>query len=166
MGKIIINSETLSYIAEAIRSTGRSEELIYPYEMPDAIRGILPFNVEFGEFVPDADLKTVAVEHHLGEIPYAVFIWKDDMSLDDGALRAAISVNGPLEDSEYAERVISSYGLARSVNDGAEFYSTTPASQGEGEDGYGDTDTHFYVPVSPQTYYRAGTKYKWMAVAR
>lgn len=167
MDKVIINSATLTSIADAIRMRGGTADALYPSDMADAVLAIasdLPAGIEFGEFTPEEDASTVKVEHHLGAIPYAVFIWKSEMPLIVSSLRAGVTVNGVVEYSEEAGRDVSTYGLARTIKDSAKYYITSAASQGEGEDGYGDTATHFFTPESTGMRYLAGETYKWMAV--
>lgn len=164
MDKVIVNAQSFTHIADAIREMTKNGDMMRPSEMPEKIRNIMPRDVEFGEFTPESDVTTFKVEHHLGDIPYMVVIWKDDETPMKDSVRIVLSSNGPAEYFDEAGRRVPSYGVARAVKDNGEYYVSTVVNQNGGDDGYGDTETHFFAPSSSTMKYFGGEKYRWMAV--
>ncbi len=164
MDKVIINSSTLTSIADAIRSATGKSDIMYPSEMAERIGEILPEKVEFGSVTPEEDVNSLRVEHRLGEIPCITFVWKESGELKASSARAVLFVNGGVEYSEDAGRDVSTFTAIRCVKDQENSYSTYLAARNAGDDGYGDSATHFFTPVNTSVYFYGGETYKWMAV--
>lgn len=164
MDKVIVNAESFTSIADAIREATKTSDIMRPAEMPEKIKSIMPGGIEFGEYIPTSNVSTFKAEHHLGEIPYMVVIWKADEASVANSARIVFTANGAIEYSEEAGRRISSCSFARGIKDNGQYYVAAIVNVDEGDDGYGDTDTHFFAPSSSSVTYYAGVKYKWMAV--
>ena len=164
--KVIMSASTLTAIADAIRHASGDQSVMYPSEMPERIRSLCPAAVEFGEYVPASDVATFKMPHNLGSIPYMVFIWKKDEALCEGSVRISVAINGGVQYSDEAGREIASYTVTRGVQDTADRYATHLNTRAAGDDGYGDTSTHFFAPTGTSVYYRGGEAYCWMAVGR
>lgn len=169
MSKMIVNSESLTAIADAIREKAETtDSLVFPNGFVDTISalGVFPegvIEVASGTYTPTEIITTpVAVEHGMKARPNFMFIVPEPVEIDvesygGSQLRWQVVFDQNRIDSDGS----STGGVIMWCQTGTlTGGSANPYSPSEN---YGANDTHCYFYSSSSIVFKVGVTYRWIA---